>query len=424
MTETTMTDMRSRVDTRWAPDVRSPLVIALVALFVLQLLIGLGLSMTGGRTMAPQSGEEALFAFTPEQVQRIRLANGDASETLVLSRQGDGWVIADLGDAPVNADQVERVLTDLAALKRPLPVGSSAEARKRFKVADDQFERRVVVEGDDGPVAQLIVGDSPGFRRVFARIDGEPDVYDLRLALTDVSPNRDDWVKTDLLRIEPDQIVRVSRGDWVLSKAEDGTWAVEGDTRTLDQEAVKALIQRLENLSYRGILGAQDDPAYRQETPEVVLDIGLTDGTTRQYRVSQADGSEDRVLKDTARPWYFKVTDLDLGELLDLETDAFIANPEPLEPPGIGDGPATGALDISSDPAPQEASEAPSAPLGEGQQLVTDPSAIDISESLIEESVAPATDLQDPEGAVNPAIPEPTVEGEQPSTDAADPATP
>jgi hypothetical protein len=342
MSESTMTDMPPREDTRWRPDLRSPIVIALASLLVLQLLIAIGIAMTGGRTLATGSGDAPLFRFTPEQVQRIQLANGDGNETLALTRQDEGWVIADLGDAPVQADKVGRLLDDLVALKRPLPVGASEEARKRFKVADDGFERRVVIEGDDGPLAQLIVGDSPGFRRVFARVDEDPAVYDLRLAVSDVSPLRDDWVQTDLLRLDAEQIAQVKRGDWILTKGDDGTWTVEGETRPLDQEAIKALILRLGNLSYRGILGVQDDPAYGQATPESVIEIGLADGTTREYRISQAAESEDRVLKDRDRAWYFKVTDLDLGELIDLGTDALLENPEPLEPPGMGEPAAAG----------------------------------------------------------------------------------
>ena len=61
-------------------------------------------------------------------------------------------------------------------------------------MADDDFERRITLRGDDGELVTLIVGDSPGFRRLFARVAGEDAVYDLRLALTDLSADSDGWI--------------------------------------------------------------------------------------------------------------------------------------------------------------------------------------------------------------------------------------
>jgi hypothetical protein len=370
--------------------------------------------MTGGRTLATGSSDAPLFQFTPEQVQRIQLANSDGSETLALARKDEGWVIADLGDAPVQADKVGRLLDDLVALERPLPVGASEEARKRFKVADDGFERRVVLEGDDGPLAELIVGDSPGFRRVFARVDEDPAVYDLRLAVSDVSPLRDDWVQTDLLRLDSEQIVRVSRGDWVLAKGDDGNWTVEGETRPLDQETIKALILRLGNLSYRGILGVQDDPAYGQANPESVIEIGLADGTTREYRISQATESEDRVLKDRDRPWYFKVTDLDLGELMDLGTDALLENLEPLEPPGMGGEPAP------TGPDGADGMEAVPATPVEGTEGTPGVEATDPEMPVDAPALPPRAEMMDPA----PATPVEGMNSAAPSAELPTPAAP
>jgi hypothetical protein len=276
---------------------------------------------------------------------------------VTLARHDGTWVVADLADLPVQGSKVEQLLDALVALQRPMPVATSEEARARFKVADDAFERRLTLEGETGPIAGLLIGDSPGFKRVFARLPGETGIYDLRLALSDVSARRDDWIDAALLRLEGEQIRRIAAHDWILSKDENGVWTLADQARPVDQETVSALVLRLANLGYRGVLGIADDPAYNQQDPIIALEIGLVDGSTKTYRISRAADSEDYVLKDAERPWYFKLSELDLGELLDLEAadllEADEATTDAVDPSAsVGH-----STDTEAAPIPEEAPE-------------------------------------------------------------------
>jgi hypothetical protein len=339
MTKTSLTDMTHQSTTGWRPDLRSPIVIGLAALLIIQLLLALALGLSGGRTMAPTAADEPLFGFTPEQVKGVRIESGDGAEAISLVRRDDAWVIENLADLPVQGAKLDQLLDDLGDLKRPLPIATSEAARKRFKVADSAFERRLVIDGEQGPIGSLLIGDSPGFRRVFARPGEDQAVYDLRIALSDVSPRRDDWIDPGLLRLESEEITRIATNDWTLAKGEDGVWALADSDQAPDQEAVTAMVMRLANLSYRGVLGVEDSPAYNQQDPLVVLDIGLADGATRSYRISKAQDSEDYVLRDTARPWYFKLSEVDLGELHETTLEDLLGTAEEettdmLEAPG------------------------------------------------------------------------------------------
>jgi hypothetical protein len=251
---------------------------------------------------------------------------------VTLVRRDGTWVAADLDELTVQSAKVEQLLEELAALKRPLPIATSEAARERFKVADDAFERRLTLDGKTGPIAGLLIGDSPGFRRVFSGLPGEPAVYELRLALSDVSARRDDCIEVGLLRLEGEQINRIATRDWILSKDETGVWGLAGDDRPLDEETVSALVLRLANLGYRGVLGVVDDPAYNQQDPLFELEIGLADGSKRHYRVSQAKDSQDYVLKDADRPWFFKLSEFDLGELLDIAVADLLETDEAADP--------------------------------------------------------------------------------------------
>ncbi|EGV16929.1 DUF4340 domain-containing protein [Thiocapsa marina] len=351
--------MSVQSDTGWRPDLLAPIVMGLAGLLVLQILLALGLNLGGGRALAPSAADIPLLGIAPDQVQSLRIENGDGTESVTLVRRNDTWVDVDLDELPVQSAKVEQVLEELTALKRPLPIATSEEARERFKVADDAFERRLTLDGEAGPIAGLLIGDSPGFRRVFARLPGEPAVYELRLALSDVSARRDDWIEVGLLRLEGEQITRIAANEWILSKDEAGVWALADEDRPIDEETVSALVLRLANLGYRGVLGVVDDPAYRQQDPLMDLEIGLADGSKRRYRISQAEDSQDYVLKAADRPWFFKLSEFDLGELLDIEVADLLgaddsadpsASVEPSSPPETPPMPE----ELSEEPQPAE----------------------------------------------------------------------
>ncbi|WP_295401302.1 DUF4340 domain-containing protein [uncultured Thiocystis sp.] len=325
-------------DSGWTPVLRSPLAIALALLLVLQLLLALGLSLRAPG-MAALTAPTPLLDFAPDDVVQVRIEGANGASGVTLRRASeDAWVLADLADFPVAPSRVEPLLTQLADLKRPLPIATSEEARKRFKLTDDGFERRLTLEGKEGPLATLLIGDSPGFRRVFARPAGEQAVYDLSLVPTDLSARRDDWLDPGLLRLERERIARIASKDWALVKAAD-VWRLENSEQPVDQSVANALVTRVANLGYRGVLGTEDAPAYRQQAPTLVLDIRLDDGTERTYRISQAENSEDYVLKDAARPYFFKLSKFDLDGVLDLDPAGFAVKPEPDDTAAAGEPP-------------------------------------------------------------------------------------
>ncbi|MFB1486213.1 MULTISPECIES: DUF4340 domain-containing protein [unclassified Thiocapsa] len=347
--------MTVQSDTGWRPDLRAPIVLGLAGLLVLQILLALGLNLGSGRALAPSAVDTPLLGMMSDQVQSLHIEIGDGTESVTLVRRGDTWRIADLADVPVQSAKVEQFLGELAALKRTLPIATSEEARERFRVADDAFERRLTLESETGPIGGLLIGDSPGFRRVFARLPGEPGVHELRLALSDVSARRDDWIEVGLLRLEGEQINRIATRDWILSKDETDVWTLADSNRPVDEETISALMLRIANLGYRGVLGITDDPAYNQQDPLIELEIGLTDGSTRHYRISRSKDSEDYVLKDRERPWYFKLSEFDLGELLDIESADLLAADDAADP-SAGVEPSS-LSEIP--PMPEEQSEEP-----------------------------------------------------------------
>ncbi len=353
----------------WAQAVKSPLLLGLLMLLGVQILAAIGLSLGGRGSLTPAALDSPLFQFDPKAVTAIRIEGGSEGP-VTLGKADQGWVIADLADFPADGTKLDQLLDKLAGLKRPLPVATSPEAQRRHKVADDGFERKVTLESGDKPVATLLLGDSPGFRRTFARPAGESAVYDLELALFDASDRRDDWLVRDNLRLGQETIERVSSGDWTLIKA-DGGWRLDGFDQNPDEAAVSGLLSRIANLGYRGVLGNADKPEYNQATPTLEISVGLTGGAERQYRISQAKDSQDFVLKSSDRPWYFKLSEFDLEGLKDLSRDQLLGakSPEAEAAPAAPEDSATPAEAVG-----EPAAAATSAPSDEPVQVL-DPSA-------------------------------------------------
>lgn len=345
--KTTADTPATQADLGWRPDLRAPVVMGLAGLLALQLLIALGqsLSAPSTRAFAPQT---SLLDFEPGQVTAIKIEGSDGADPVRIERRdGGAWVIGGLGDFPAAGFKADQLLSTLAGLKHPLPVATSAAARERFKVADTGFNRRLTLDGAQGPIATLILGETPRFKRLFGRPADDSAVYELDLAIADVSNRRVDWLDQGQLRLDQTKITAVSGADWRLEKdGEDWRLAGAGANEPLDQDKARELVRTLANLSYRDVFVGTDVPGEDGAEAALELKIELGAGESRAYRIARLAESEDYVLKDAARPQAFKLSKYDLMDLVGLERSKLIVQPEP--PPE----PATTAKEASnSEPA-------------------------------------------------------------------------
>jgi hypothetical protein len=268
--------------------------------------------------------------------------------------------------------KVEDLLTKLGTIEKRIPVATSEAAIKRFKVAEDAYERRVTLEDADGVLGTIYLGDSPGFRRLFVRAEGEQAVYEADLALFDASEKADDWTQKTALRIAQDDIKRVEIADILLTQ-EEGEWKLAGlaGNRNLDQDAVSDLIRTLANLSYSGVLGRENNPEYGQDAP--VLIYQMTSGEDiLEYRLSKLAQSNDHVLKVSNSPFYFRVSEFTAEGLKEAKAADLVAGEEldeiPSESgtPPAEDEPAPGMPEILPPALPEIDTRGGKAPVREG----------------------------------------------------------
>lgn len=299
--------------TRWRV-LRSPLIVTLGALLALQLIGALVLSVENNG-LAPAASRGPLLAFDRDRVTGIRVAVPDAPPVLV-ARTDNGWGIPALGDLPAAERKVTELLSKLEGLEKGLPVATSEQALKRFKVAEDSFVRKLSLEGGDGDLASLYLGDSAGFRRLFVRADGDNSVYEAELGLFDAPDKADDWSDRTLLHLETEEVKRLKLADLTLERADEG-WLLadlaEGEEQ--DPEATGNIINRLTNIDFLGVLGSQEQPEVDKDATAVEIEATLASGETVGYRIAKLAEGGGYLVEVSNRPQRFEVADYAAEEL-------------------------------------------------------------------------------------------------------------
>lgn len=324
----------------------TPRLLLLGGLLVAQLALALLLALRGVE-LAPAAAQGPLLELPRDAVSQI-LVTGPDGEAAELVRTDGVWRLPALGDFPAAPFKVEGLLDKIAAAERRLPVATSPEALRRFRVADDAFERRIRLAAEGRELGVLYLGDSPGFRRLFVRSGGEQAVHEAEIGLFDAPSAASDWADRTALHLDESAIERIELPDLTLERADQG-WRLADPApgETLDQAAAARAVRQLANLSFAAVLGAEDPDDYGLETPALSFRITLASGEPIEYRVSRTE--PPIVLAVSGRPQRFELADYTGRDLAELNRAALLAAPPADEHPDPG--PEHDRIDASDAPA-------------------------------------------------------------------------
>lgn len=330
-----------------------------------QLVLALALGLAG-RDFGPAGAGEPLLSFEQDQIVRIRIAAPDQEE-LVLEKTEDRWLLPALQGFPAAAFKVEGLLDKLSGLRKRLPVATTEAAARRFKVADQEFERKLTLETEAGEPAVLFLGDSPGFRRLFVRTQDDSAIYEAELALFDAASKADDWTDKTYLHLKEADVERIELPDTVLER-KDGEWTLadlaEGEASAAGE--VSAAARKISNLNFSSVSGVAEP----HSEPVSSFKVVLAEGDPIEYRLYELTEGTDYGLKSTAHPYDFTLSQYAAEGLIGLERSKLVKAPEATEP-----GAAEEAPPAADGKAPSEASasEVPEATAGPTDAETTPP---------------------------------------------------
>lgn len=181
---------------------------ALIGLLAVQLLLVIIVLTRGDNT--PKQ-HVLVPDFDVAKVTRVQVSSsGDAPKTVDLVKKDSGWVVASSFDYPADQTKVSDALTPIAKLSAAEPVATQVGRHKQLKVADNDFERKLVITRD-GKDITLYIGGSAGARRTAFRVSGDDKVYGVTgLSTFTIAPEPRQWVDTSYVKIAKDEIAKIT----------------------------------------------------------------------------------------------------------------------------------------------------------------------------------------------------------------------
>ncbi|MCY4213129.1 MAG: DUF4340 domain-containing protein [Gammaproteobacteria bacterium] len=309
-------------------------------------LLAAQVAIIAGLLLASGVGTDAsapqLLSFDPAKVTKLRVSGDEGA--VQLTRNGEDWRLApgsgqEAADGlPADGGKVSELLADLSDLDAPWPVATSDDSAERFEVTEDSHQRRLVIEDEDGPMADLLLGTSPGYRRVHARVSGQNDVYSIDFSNFEAPTDADQWLDKALLSARGEVSSVVLEDAWRLDSP-DGEWRI--DDAPADAEAANDLVRRFTSLQVLGMADQED---------EADGEGGAVSEPAGVFLVTDADGEHRLALFHEAEEDDYSLTSNRVPGRFELATyiaEQMLADPADLR---SEDG-ANGAADATDEPA-------------------------------------------------------------------------
>jgi hypothetical protein len=248
----------------------------LIGVLAVQIVLAVVLFARGGETTSIKE-TPLLPGFDVSKVTRMQVTPlGD--KTIDLVKKGSSWVVASSFDYPADQTKIDAVLGPIGKLSALEPIATQPARHKQLKVADDEYERKIVLTAD-GKDTTLFVGTPAGLRRNAIRIGGSDNVYAVAGISSFSAPAAPHmWVDAHYIQIPKEQIAKVTvkRGAQTLefTHADDGAWTATVDGGPLDQvdsDAIDHLVDQAANVN----LLSPADPKRDASAPVAVISIDL-----------------------------------------------------------------------------------------------------------------------------------------------------
>ncbi len=293
------------------------------------------------RTLRSETeGDRPLFeGVEASRIVALTITDGEGA-SIRMAKQGGAWVLPEADDYPLLADKVTPVLDKLAGLKADRVVTETASSHKRLRVAEDDFERLVSYEMEDGAVHEFYLGSSPSYGATHIRAKGDDRVV-LTGALTayDLTVDTTAWADRAYLTIPKEEVVAltVQNVHGVLEFKRDGeTWGLvdlaEGEE--FDEVKFQTLLSRAVSVSMMAPLGKTEKADYGLADPGAVVTLAAEgeDGDARTYTLSvgaQLSEGQGYVAKSSESAYYVRVADYAAEEFLEASREGFLVQSTP-----------------------------------------------------------------------------------------------
>jgi len=217
-----------------------------------------------------------LVPFEPYLLDEIHLGDDKGNEA-VLVKLGEHWILPDLNGLEVNPELIDGLLKSVIGSESGWPVASSIAARQRFALTDYNFKRRLTLIGGGELLGTIYLGDSPAYRKVYARNSVHDGIFSISYSIIDAPANDNDWLDKRTLQVQSP--TSISSENYSLRKNEDKWLSSQGgqpDKRELD-----ALLLALGTVQINGVANDDLQRTLSIAVPDIKLSVETKEGTTQ-----------------------------------------------------------------------------------------------------------------------------------------------
>lgn len=260
-------------------------------LLVLQVLLIIGVFVYNAKQQHAVDARP-LLGIKIQEIDRVLVS--DANGSAELKKSANHWQLPALEALPADGKKLTDALAKLAAIKLTWPVTTTRSAHERFEVAEQGFQRRIELFQGDTKRADILLGSTPGFKKVHVRQADTDEVYAVELNSFDFPALAKDWLQKDVLAIAEPEMIKA--GDYHLQK-EGGEWRFLSDDEMaaapkIAQEKLTQLANALANLQVQELASS---------APE--------QGEHTTLRVKSAAGEWELTLAKTEGGYFVKRSD-------------------------------------------------------------------------------------------------------------------
>ena len=270
--------------------------------------------MVNDNSLSAKTSTEDLFKLDTRTLQKLIIEGDAGKQQVTLVRADDTWQVASLDNFRADESKIVSLLDDLEKVRSSWVVSRDAADLERFKVGDDNFERRVALVSDEDAKTVITVGTSPGFRRVHGRVDDNQAIHDLNLSSYLLNADAQNWADKDALKILGVDVKEIHFEDFTLEKDEEA-WTLSGldSEQSFDPDKASELANKLLGLTFNRI---SEEPVDEKAT---VHNIRLVkkDDTEIIYTLSKLKEGDDYRLTVSGYQQSFVLSAFDAKRLLE-----------------------------------------------------------------------------------------------------------
>ncbi len=287
----------------------------LFLLLFIQIGLSLWLHSKGSNLEAFSTDKKLLGDLSFDSFDEVSISNKEAS--MLLKKVDDStWVLPESENFPVSPGRLKNIQEKLLDLKQSYPVAFTNNAAKQFKLSNSDFERKITFKKGESVLKTVYLGTSPGFKKVYTRVEGEDNIYSVQSNTVLFQPKAESWIDKSVYAFKDEEIAKVIIGGLSILTKEPGKYLIQdipkGQKENINE--IRKLVSKATRMEITETLGKKNPLPESSRVLEYIIE--KKDGTEVTYNVYKDSKKKEFLVHTSAVPFYSKVSNSFVDPLL------------------------------------------------------------------------------------------------------------